>query len=157
MVAEIFGSPSAFKAMFDMAKALKDIDNATTRNRAVIELQEQILSAQHSQSALIERVRELEEQVANFEKWEAEKEKYHLVEIRTGAVAFSLKDQTNPPSAPHYLCANCFEDRRKSILQETLRFPGRAHVLECHRCGSDIYRIGAWESSHAGRQRRGSR
>ena len=57
MVAEIYAGLSAFKAMFDMAKGLKDINDAAIRNGAVIELQEQILSAQQQQSELIERVR----------------------------------------------------------------------------------------------------
>jgi len=35
---------------FDIAKGLKDIDDAARRNAAVIELQERILSAQQSQS-----------------------------------------------------------------------------------------------------------
>ena len=42
MVAEVFGSIGAFKAMFDIAKALKDMNDAAIRNGAVIELQEQI-------------------------------------------------------------------------------------------------------------------
>jgi Staphylococcal nuclease homologue len=42
---------------------LKDIDDATRRNAAVIELQEKILDAQQAQSALIEKARELEKEV----------------------------------------------------------------------------------------------
>jgi hypothetical protein len=57
MVAEVYASISAFKAMFDMARGLKDINDAAIRNTAVIELQERILSAQAEQSSLIERTR----------------------------------------------------------------------------------------------------
>ncbi len=42
---------------------MKDIDDATRRNAAVIELQEKILDAQQAQSALIEKARELEKEV----------------------------------------------------------------------------------------------
>ena len=49
MVAEIFGGISAIKSALDIAKGLKDIDNAARRNAAVIELQEKILAAQHAQ------------------------------------------------------------------------------------------------------------
>lgn len=40
VVAETIAGLGAFKSMYDMAKALKDINDATVRNGAVIELQE---------------------------------------------------------------------------------------------------------------------
>ena len=54
MVAEVFVGLGSIKAAFDIAKGLKDIDDATRRNTAIIELQEKILSAQAEQSELIE-------------------------------------------------------------------------------------------------------
>jgi uncharacterized protein YlxW (UPF0749 family) len=72
MVAEVFAGLSAFKAMFDLAKGLKDISDATIRNGAIIELQEQILSAQEAQFELIEQVRDLENQVTDLKAWNAE-------------------------------------------------------------------------------------
>ncbi len=51
MVAEVFAGLGAIKTAFDLAKGLKDIDDATRRNAAVIKLQEKILDAQQAQSA----------------------------------------------------------------------------------------------------------
>ncbi len=48
MVSEIFAGLGAFKTMFDIAKGLKDINDAAARNAAVVELQEKILAAQAS-------------------------------------------------------------------------------------------------------------
>ena len=48
MVGEVFAGLSALKTAFDIAKGLKDIDDATRRNAAVIELQEKILLAQET-------------------------------------------------------------------------------------------------------------
>jgi uncharacterized coiled-coil DUF342 family protein len=73
MVAELITGLGAIKSAFDLAKGLKDIDDAARRNAAVIELQEKILSAQAAQSALVERIGELEKQVAGFKAWEAQK------------------------------------------------------------------------------------
>jgi uncharacterized protein YlxW (UPF0749 family) len=73
MVAEAFAAVGALKAAFDIAKTLKDMNDAVARNAAVIELQGQILTAQEAQSALTDRIRELEKKVAGFETWEAEK------------------------------------------------------------------------------------
>jgi hypothetical protein len=73
MVAEVYAGLSAFKAMFDIAKGLKDIDNAANRNAAVIELQEKILAAQLAQAELIERIGKLEKEMAGLKSWETEK------------------------------------------------------------------------------------
>ena len=45
MVAEVFAGLSAFKTLFDTARSLKDMNDAVVRSAAVIEMQEQILSA----------------------------------------------------------------------------------------------------------------
>src|SRR5262249_3392802 len=58
MVGEVFAGLGAIKTAFDIAKGLKDIDDAARRNAAVIELQEKILAAQQEQMALVERITE---------------------------------------------------------------------------------------------------
>ena len=40
MVAEVYAGLTSLKVAFDLAKGLKDMDDATRRNAAVIELQE---------------------------------------------------------------------------------------------------------------------
>lgn len=117
MVSEIYGGIGAFKAMFDMAKGLKDISDAAIRNRAVIELQEEILGAQVSQSALLERVSFLEKEITRFETWDAEKQRYELKKVVTGAFVYTLKPEVEPPEEPHWLCTTCYQNNKKSILQ----------------------------------------
>jgi uncharacterized coiled-coil DUF342 family protein len=91
MVGEALAGLSAIKTAFDIAKGLKDIDNATSRNAAVIELQEKILAAREAQSALLDRVGTLEKEVARFETWEREKQRYELKSLGWGAFARMLK------------------------------------------------------------------
>jgi hypothetical protein len=66
------------KATFNIAKGLKDIDDAPRRNTAIIELQEKILSAQTEQSESIETIGDLKKRVTELETWEAEKQRYEL-------------------------------------------------------------------------------
>jgi hypothetical protein len=66
---------------------LKDIDDATRRNAAVIELQDKILTAQSEQGSLVERVVELKSRVAQLESWDADKERYKLVDLGGGLTA----------------------------------------------------------------------
>jgi hypothetical protein len=151
MASELIAGLGLLKTAFDMAKGLKDISDATIRNGAVIELQEMILSAQQQQSALIERVRELEKEVARFETWEAEKQRYELKEVPglNHVLAYTLKPEAQSSEPPHWICTNCYENRKRSILQPEERVPGRAKVLVCNNCGSDFYVTGLWEAAHS--------
>ncbi len=91
MAAEIYAGISAFKTMFDMAKALKDMDTASSRNGAVIDLQEKILAAQAAYATLTTRVGELEREVTRFESWEVEKQRYQLEQLPPGILMYRLK------------------------------------------------------------------
>jgi hypothetical protein len=143
MVGEILASLGAFKTMLDMAKALKDINDATIRNGAVIELQEQILAAQETQTAALERIRELKEEVASYETWSAEKQRYELKAVHPGAFAHVLKPAMSSSEPPHWLCAKCYQDRKKYLLQSAgfaaqSGPDSRKRMWKCPMCGAGI-------------------
>jgi hypothetical protein len=138
MVGELFAGLSGFKSMYDMAKALKDINDATVRNGAIIELQEKILSAREAQSALLQRVSELEKEVARFEAWEREKQNYELKDLGYGAFAYMLKPGMHGTEPPHWVCTNCYEHGRKATLQ-CVMVKGTGQVWTCPSCESTIH------------------
>jgi DNA-directed RNA polymerase subunit RPC12/RpoP len=137
MVGEVFAGLGAIKTAFDIAKGLKDIDDATRRNAAVIELQEKILVAQEAQSALINRVTELEKEVAHLRDWEADKKRYQLTDIGNGVVALALKPTMSNGEPAHYLCADCAAKTQKSYLQPHIRGP-YYNQYKCNGCGFEI-------------------
>jgi Zn finger protein HypA/HybF involved in hydrogenase expression len=137
MAGEVLAGLSAVKAAFDLAKGLKDINDATTRNAAVIELQEQILTAQAAQSSLIERIRELEKEVTRLEAWETEKQRYTLTEVGTGAFALVVRPSMQGTEPTHCICADCYERSEKSILQMVGNAYGSV-TLRCPRCKTDV-------------------
>jgi peptide subunit release factor 1 (eRF1) len=136
MVSEVFAGLNAIKTAFDMAKGLKDIDDAARRNDAVIELQEKILSAQSAQPSLVETITDLKKRVAELETWETEKQRYELNEVATGVFAYRLKAQTTSTEPMHYLCARCYQHCRKSILQRRDR--GSSKFFECSECNTEL-------------------
>jgi hypothetical protein len=140
MVAEVFAGLGALKSAFDMAKGLKDIDNAARRNAAVIELQEKILTAQSVQSDLVERMRELELQVAGFETWKAEKKRYKLTDFGGGTFAYLLKAEAADGEPSHRLCAQCYQKNQKSILQFLHRSHGQDYY-KCQNCGEQMFGV----------------
>ena len=134
MVAEVFAGLSAIKSAFDIAKGLKDIDDTARRNAAVIELQEKILSAQQEQSALVERIRELEAQVASFEKWDTEEKRYQLTDFGGNTFAYALKPDAARGEPPHRICPTCYEKRIKSILQFRFQNARGREMYVCPAC-----------------------
>jgi hypothetical protein len=143
MVGEVFAGLGALKTAFDIAKGLKDIDDATRRNAAVIELQEKILAAREAQSTLLDRVGELEEEVAGFETWDAEKQRYELKQLARGGAAFAyaLKANAQPAEPFHCICASCYQKRTKSILQYSrhVLIGGAELILACPVCRAEVH------------------
>jgi hypothetical protein len=137
MVAEVFAGLSALKTAFDIAKGLKDIDDAARRNAAIIELQEKILSAQQSQSTLIEAVSDLERKIAEMKAWEADKQRYELKAIAPGIFTFALKPSMSNGEPPHYICANCCAAGKKSYLQQHIRGP-HYDLFKCRTCEHEL-------------------
>jgi hypothetical protein len=157
MAAEIFAGLSAIKTAFDMAKGLQNIHDTVARDRAIIDLQRELLDAQTAQADLVETASKLKARVAELEAWDEDKKRYKLTEIGEGLIAYTLKDGMENGEPSHHLCASCFHDGHKSIMQSELRFPGRCEVMVCHRCGSELYVTGARDPDHAAFKRKARR
>lgn len=153
----------SLNAVTQISKALLGIRDAALIREKVIELSGEVISAQSGalaaqadQFALLERIRQLEKQIADFEAWDAEAETYQLTDLRgksdpRGSIlAYAPKEGTHTSEPAHFLCAKCYHERHKSILQHETRDPGRCKVLVCHRCGSDLYLEGERDAKHAG-------
>ena len=128
-----------------MAKALVSIRDATMRNEAAIELQRVILAAQSDalaaqsdQFSLLDRIRDLETQITRLKTWDAEKKKYNLKDLGSGAFVYARKEGAKPTETPHWLCTNCYEDAKKSVLLRSDAGGGRVKLWICYQCKSHI-------------------
>ena len=124
---------TSFKIMLDIAKSIKDMSDASARYAAVIELQEKILSAQEAQSTLVQRIGNLEKEIAQFETWATEKQRYALTDYGGGTFACALKPEEARGEPPHRICANCYQHERKSILQTIGECSGQ-ELVHCQSC-----------------------
>ena len=150
IVAETIAGLGAAKTAFDMARGLQNIHDAAARDRAVIDLQKEILTAQSAQFTLLERVRELEKEVDRLKAWDADKERYRLIELRPGVVAYSLKEEMANGEPQHKLCTACYEVGYKSFLKQETWNPGRCNMLVCRGCGWFAYLSGSADPTHKG-------
>lgn len=136
MVGELITGLGAVKTAFDIAKTIKDMDNTTVRNAAVIDLQNEILTAQAAQAALISQIGELKKELGRFETWETEKQRYILEELPPGIFAYRLKPGMENGEPAHKICANCYNKNVKSLLHNLGTSNGLTN-WRCHSCGFD--------------------
>jgi hypothetical protein len=142
----IQGAISNLQAANELANTSVELRDITTLHAKTIALRKVILRAQSSalraqseQSTLLERIRQLEQKIADIEAWNAERQKYQLTEINPGQFVYTLKEQAGSAEPTHMLCANCYNHNEKAILQTEIRYAGRRTVFFCQNCGSDMF------------------
>jgi len=146
MVGEIATGISALKTAFDIAKNISDMAKGKAVNDAVISLQEHIILAQKSaldaqshEAAQLARIGELEKEIAQLKEWDAQLKQYELKEVHVGALAYVPKPNTDEAKTPHWLCVDCADHGRKSILQDVGRTKNnRESRYQCPSCKSAI-------------------
>jgi len=129
---------SIVKAILDLRDAAAVHAKVMELNSVIIEAQSHTLHAQADSFAQVSRIRELEDRIVQMEDWEREKQRYQLHEVKPGVLAYILKEGMAEGEPAHQLCANCYQHRIKSILQEEHLAVGRVHLLVCNRCGSEL-------------------
>lgn len=157
-ISAIAGFATSVRAAVEITKAMKDIHDSNILQTKTFELTREIMAAQSyameaaaAQSELLGRVRQLEEEKAKLEAWNTEKERYELKELKPGVLIYSIKDSMRGAEPEHYLCPTCYNRGKKSILQKEMRDVGRAVLLVCHECGTELYEHGMRLESSAGR------
>ena len=137
---QITSAVSSLKVAGDIAVGLINLKTMAEVQSKAIELNQKIIAAQHdifaanaAQTALIERVRELEKQIAEMKAWEGQKQRYKLAIPSSGATVYALRKSMSNGEPPHYLCTNCFQAGKPSILQN-LKDKEGWHVLVCANC-----------------------
>ena len=94
------------------------------------------------QAELAERIRELEEKVAGFETWNAEKQRYELKPFGHG-FAYMLKPEMQGSEPQHQLCPNCYSRGKKSFLAKVPSNQARValgmgNTFMCPECKTEI-------------------
>jgi hypothetical protein len=146
----IAGLATSLRAVAEITKAMKDVNDANLIQTKVFELTREImaaqacaLAAQTAQSDLLQRERDLETEIAKLRAWEAEAARYQLQELPPGVFVWTLRQAMANGEPIHRLCAKCYEDGKKSILQSLGTIHGQEN-LKCHGCDSTL-KIGVYQ------------
>lgn len=145
-MAAIAGMMGSIKAVKDITAAMVSIrdTNAFQEKQfelqsAAIDLQASVFAVNEERTALLDRNRELEAEIARLKNWEAEKQRYELCQTSSiGNFAYRTKPEMRGLEPSHYLCASCFTDGKKSVLQAKPELRQRLRVFGCPRCHAEV-------------------
>jgi Zn finger protein HypA/HybF involved in hydrogenase expression len=141
-IGSITAAVGSLRAAGEIAVGLINLKTMAEVQTKAIELNGKILAAQHelfaanaAQAAFIERIRELEKQITDMKAWETEKQRYKLASPVGGSIVYALQKSMSDGEPAHYICANCYQDGKKSILQNSFGHSWTTFV--CPVCKSE--------------------
>lgn len=124
MISEIQAGYAGTKGALDILKGVLALKSETDRNQAIIEIQRHVMdthsalfAAEQQYAASLKRVGDLEQEIVRLKDWSGEMIRYEPRNVSRGAIAYMLKAGMENGEPPHWLCAKCYTDRRKSFLQ----------------------------------------
>jgi hypothetical protein len=104
-------------------------------NSAIIDAQHKIFAVNEERSTLVERVRDLEKEIADLKDWETGKQRYELKKVAyMGSTAYVIKPEVRGTEPPHCICAACYEHGKKRLLQPTQQEQARNRSWQCPDC-----------------------
>jgi HAMP domain-containing protein len=135
MLTDLMAAMQSLKVATEIANGLISLKTTAEIQTKVTELNGKILSAQQdlftanaAHAVKIDEVRELKEQIARMENWDAQKKRY------AGSFAYALQRSMSDGEPPHYLCTNCYESSKGSIMQGALKHPPGIGMRACFEC-----------------------
>lgn len=141
MYTEITSAIQSTKAALEIVKAARGLANYSELLTAVTDVQIKLtdaiaseLAGQEKQAELLERIRELERRLSEFESWDAQIQRYELFAFETKAMAYALRPGMENGQPMHYLCLPCADKRQRSTLQPN----GRYLVCPSPTCNATI-------------------
>jgi hypothetical protein len=121
--------PAALKLVKEIAATAKRLSEtrdefkineiSISLQRQLIDLQNEIALVQSGYQTALRAQDELKKKLSERERWEEISSRYRLERVGTVLFSFIYVPDDKLPSSepPHWLCAHCFEQKKKSILQ----------------------------------------
>ncbi|RHW21893.1 hypothetical protein [Pseudomonas jilinensis] len=144
MMDAISGALTAVSSLMTLSK---DISNAKTDHEIAVKTTElnerlggalqQLIAAQTDYLALLSEKDKLKTELVKLKDWAHEQERYQLHQTEAGGLLYRVKPAMQGSEPEHSLCAQCYQQGIKSILQPSADI-GRFKMLKCHACDSDI-------------------
>ncbi|WP_064116756.1 hypothetical protein [Pseudomonas fluorescens] len=124
MIDWIAGALASTRSATDIAKSLVTLrDEEVIRSRvfdlnaSLMELQQQMMTAQREQMALIDQVGELKKELRAVKDKSSVLDRYQLLKVGPGRVVYALKPEFKGTEPEHFCCTNCFDNGKRSVFK----------------------------------------
>ncbi len=145
MFSELQLASQSVQALGTLLKAASGLANYNEIVAKVSEVNSKLMAAnavalasQEKQSDLAVQIAALEREVGQLKDWQAEAQNYGLREVAPGVFAYLLRSYVGKLASAEKLCANCFNQGSRSLLQQQHVEVGRQLSLICHRCKATV-------------------
>lgn len=122
-IASISAAWASMKAASELAKALFDSKVDAAAKDQILEMRgliasslDAVITAKEELQAARDAEREARDKLVHYENWLDEKARYQLTAPSGHPAVYALKESQRNSEPPHYLCTNCYESAKKSIL-----------------------------------------
>lgn len=143
-IAEITALIGSARAAIDIAKGVSSLKADVQRNESIskilevlIAIQSDALAVQEKHQKILEEKYELTKKLTEFEKWSETEKQYELKDLGGNVFVYAYKKFENSAKPMHYLCTNCYNAKKKSILQCLGTYSTGTEYI-CHACNSKI-------------------
>ncbi len=112
-------------------------EQAIETQSAVIELQNALITLQSQYQNLLDEKNEIKRQLVELQDWEAEAQNYTLTEVASKIFVYASKPNQDAGTPAHWLCAHCYQNKQKSILQRSVA-TNKGTIWVCPRCPTPL-------------------
>lgn len=144
MALELVTAIQSFKTLSELLKGAIGLKNEQAIRTAISDVNSKLMDAQtvalETQEARLrdqELIRALETKLEQVDEWKTEAARYKLHELVPGRLVYSLKPESANGEPRHFLCANCFGEHKKSILQV------ENDLWFCQKCKTSLSKYGS--------------
>jgi hypothetical protein len=121
---EIAAFTTAVSHATNIAKAIVETHDELKLRELKLEFATALLDVTQKQLALAQEYqaeldanKKLKQQLAAYERWEQESQRYQLHQPSIGVFVYALKQEHAAGQPLHWICAACYDDGKKSLLQ----------------------------------------
>lgn len=120
------------------AKTAGEVNAATAElNNTILSLQGQLTQAFAAHVTVMKENEQLKELLSKIEDFKTDAQRYKLSQPWGGAIVYALKESMSQGEPPHYLCTQCYQSHKKSIMQNSTS-KMRLTNFECPACKATV-------------------
>ena len=112
------------KSLFELKVDTTIIEKLNLLSREIQALYGSNLELQQKLASSIAEKNDLRKELTRFEEWEDQKRRYKLYQPWANAIVYAITESKSNSDPPHWLCAKCFEERKRSFLNSRMAKSG---------------------------------